>query len=563
MQQLANETGAADGTGAADAAGAAEATTGANGTVVAGAATGADAASRADAASAADATSGSHPASADDATDAAAKAAADAAASAGGQTTGTPDSTPPQKPAEPPAKTSDSMLPQQPAEQPAQPTDSKLPQGKRDAIVFVPGLTDQGLGPDQTVEGVARRIGNALDIRATTASAVFRTEVREQTYGPHDCYKARVATVYRRDGAKEEAILDLFGMDYTGTLTRRFEKRNALTKILFTLWQFLAGVGLLVRSRGTTRREKAQLLYVGVILLVLAAYLVMLVIAAVDIVSGALSTAAPDAQNEAVQLFVKARDTVAAWYAPWREPIRASIVVLTALGVVFPTNFNERLGSAATTYLCAFHYLRLGDRRNELVAQLEALIERTAEVDGVEYERTHVLAYSFGTLIAADALFRVGPQPPPVRFRRVSTLVTIGFPFDLVRTYWPSYFLRRTTLPPQTAGAFIPPKWLNIYSPLDILGSNCRDDGDDGPAEKGVQLVGPDTDPAKWPTRKPDDNAAYGAGHEFLESLRFRDYLMFIGFQAHGLYWNREDEPSTDCFSRVVEYLYEGRPALG
>jgi len=68
----------------------------------------------------------------------------------------------------------------------------KLPSGRRDAVIFIPGLADQDFGPDQTVDGVAGRISNACNIRATTAGAVFRTEVREQVYDLHDCYKARV-----------------------------------------------------------------------------------------------------------------------------------------------------------------------------------------------------------------------------------------------------------------------------------------------------------------------------------------------------------------------------------
>jgi hypothetical protein len=80
--------------------------------------------------------------------------------------------------------------------------------------------------------------------------------------------------------------------------------------------------------------------------------------------------------------------------------------------------------------------------------------------------------------------------------------------------------------------------------------------------EQGGAQYGTDPDPAKRPQKMPDDNVSYGAGPESLESLRFRDYLMFIGFRVHSLYWNREDEPSTDCFSRVVEYLYTRQPAL-
>jgi hypothetical protein len=449
-----------------------------------------------------------------------------------------------------------------------------VPPGRRDAIIFIPGLGGQSFGPDQSVDGVSRRISTAFNIRAKTASAVFRTEVREQAYGPHDCYKARVATVFRRDGTKEEALLDLYGMDYGCTLTGRFEQRNILVKFLLTLLQFANGLWLLLSSGGKTWREKVQVLYAGSILLVFAAYMVVLVIAAIDIGASALGkerVAPPTANTQvdashpfaiAVNMVQYAPTAVADWFARNRETFRASIVVLAAFGVVFPANFKGHLSAAATTYLCALYYIRLGDRRNELIAQLEALLERTAELEGVEYGRTHIVAYSFGSLIAIDALFRLGAEAPPTRFRRIHTFITIGCPFDLIRTYWPSYFRRRTAAAPDPDQPSPPARWMNIYSPLDVLGSNFRNDGKDAPADQGVQLIGEDPAPATWPIKKPDDNVAYGAGPESAESLRVRDYLMFVGFRVHGFYWNREDEPSTDCFSRVVEALYKDQPPL-
>ncbi len=450
-----------------------------------------------------------------------------------------------------------------------------LPPGRRDAMVFIPGLGDQRLGPDQSVDGIARRISTALNVRANTASASFRAEVREQAYGPNDCYTARVSTVYRRDGPDEVALLDIYGMDYNRTLTARFERQNVLVKLLLTLLQLLYGLRLLVRSAGKSWREKVQILYAGSILLLLAAYMIVVVIAAIDIGVNAVgpgqtppppaATApqAPDLVAAVGNALQRALSTVGDWYAPYRRYVRAGVVILAALGVVIPTSgFKAQLSAAATTYLCALYYLRLGERRNELIAQLEALIERTAELEGVQYERTHLVAYSFGTVVAIDALFRLGHEAPPSRFQRIETLITIGCPFDLIRTYWPAYFTRRTALPPDGDQPKPPARWLNIYSPLDVLGSNFRDNGGEGPAEVGVELAGEAGGATSPKLRMPDNNVSYGAGADPGTSLRLWDWLTLIGFQVHGFYWNREDEPSTDCFSEIVEALYKGQQPL-
>lgn len=478
--------------------------------------------------------------------------------------------------------------PVQPGENPS-PVQT-LPPGRRDAMVFIPGLSDQGLGPDQSVDGVSRRISTAFNIRAKTPSAVFRTEVREQAYGPNDCYKARVSTVFRRDESGEVALVDIYGMDYNRILTGKFERQNVLVKLLLTLLQLLSGLRLLLWSAIKSRREKTQVAYAALILLLLAAYMVVLVIAAVDVGVSALSTspppkqaavatseassapgtpapAKPDAVAEPSGVLGTIRGAVSrsVWgalsavgdrYSALRPYIRNAIVVFAAMGVVFPAAAAKaHCSAAAATYLCALHYIRLGERRNELVAQMEALLERTAELEGVQYDRTHLLAYSFGTILAIDALFRLDPEPPPSRFRRIQTLITIGCPFDLIRTYWPSYFTRRTALPPDQDQPSPPARWVNIYSPLDVLGSNFRDGDADKPAEAGVELIGA----GEQRVRMPHNNVAYGSGPV---SVRLWDWITLIGFRVHGLYWNREDEPSTDCFSHVVEALYKGERAL-
>ena len=67
----------------------------------------------------------------------------------------------------------------------------------------------------------------------------------------------------------------------------------------------------------------------------------------------------------------------------------------------------------------------------------------------------------------------------------VKNLVTIGCPFDMVRTYWPNYFINRQ----RQSNA--PVQWINIYAPLDVFGSNFRDDDKTDDAEQGI-VVGAD-----------------------------------------------------------------------
>jgi hypothetical protein len=67
-------------------------------------------------------------------------------------------------------------------------------------------------------------------------------------------------------------------------------------------------------------------------------------------------------------------------------------------------------------------------------------------------------------------------------FQSVHTLVTIGCPFDFVRTFWSDYFDESRDYTDK-----VPLRWLNVYSPVDVLGSNFRNDPQPGDANINIR----------------------------------------------------------------------------
>ena len=129
----------------------------------------------------------------------------------------------------------------------------------------------------------------------------------------------------------------------------------------------------------------------------------------------------------------------------------------------------------------------------------------------------------------------------------LNTLVTIGCPFDLIRTYFQSYFTQRTAIAGDSTSV-VPVRWINIYSPLDVFGSNFRDDDQpDALPEKGVVL----SQPSKS-IRMPDKSISFNSGIPAGQKMGVLEFLALLGFKAHGFYWSRNDEPSVDCFRDVV-----------
>jgi hypothetical protein len=164
------------------------------------------------------------------------------------------------------------------------------------------------------------------------------------------------------------------------------------------------------------------------------------------------------------------------------------------------------------------------------------------------------MAYSFGSIVAIDALFPT-TDDPPLALDRVAGLATIGSPFDFVHS------IRRTWETGRHIRKDVPPYWLNVYSPDDLLGSNFRGDPNPGEATKGIVPIGAEADPdtkVKGPIFRPKDNLAWDLGIE----MTFGNLIELYGFTSHGMYWGDDDTSDANVFDLVVRNLYKGAPVL-
>lgn len=452
--------------------------------------------------------------------------------------------------------------------------------GEREAIIFIPGI--KRAWDDPVIEGVARRMATAIDRYSQTEKATAHVEVAEQEYGVG--YKCKMFTIVKRVGQADKPLIDVFGLDYHDTLVESYSKRTLLMKTLFlafTLFDSFRRVIFGFYKRSKSWKEKIQLLYGLMIFGLMIGYLVILIAAVVASYEevkknfgdrpGTTTTSTPQpAQNALVvqqsQLEVGGLDRI--WSGikrvaggMWRgtksiylksKPVFPAIIVLmTALGFVLPpkAKLKENISIAATNYLCLIHYLNWGERSHAISGKLESLLEYLVEREQV-YSKIHIVGYSFGSIVAIDNLFTAGRMPID-RFQRIDTLVTIGCPFDMIRTYWPDYFTDRNSLTPDA------PKWINVYSPIDVLSSNFADGGNEQSVQQlqnegiGVEVDGK--------IRKPE-NLKFTEGPA--KSLGVVDILMLTGFKAHSMYWGEAVKGEYTCFHDVVKKMYQGTPVL-
>jgi hypothetical protein len=386
-------------------------------------------------------------------------------------------------------------------------------------------------------------------------------------------------TIVKREGDTDRPLIDVYGLDYNDTLVETYVKRNLLMKTILLAVTLIEGfLRLIFRfyRKGKSLREKLQLAYGLLIAGLLIVYLVILIGAVIASIqqlrrpnppqpgaAGAQPTQTP-AQNTLAEepnqanalenVGAKLKSVVTAigrFIIGQKDRLPAIIVFLTALGFVVPpqAQIKEKISLAATNYLCLIHYLNWGERSHAIGGKLESLLEHLVEKE-LGYQRIHIFSYSFGSIVAVDSLFTAGRKPIE-RFKKIDTLVTIGCPFDIIRTYWPSYFTGRQSVTSEG------PKWINVYSPIDILSSNFADTGN---AERVTQTqsegVGVEVD---GQIRKPE-SVSFSQGS--YQGLGIIDILTLTGFRAHSLYWGEEVKGEITCFHDIVKKMYQGTPIL-
>lgn len=430
----------------------------------------------------------------------------------------------------------------------------------RDALIYVGGL-ELGLTRGRSIAGVVNRLQAAADREAETGPATFQVRFLEDsispgsTPGPH---LRRVATLFRTDSATEKAAFDLFEYSWSATLTSQWEAQGRARRTARACLTALR-IPRFVRFWRTSGRKtpfgRLQLALAGAISIVAIIYLVLLLSAAVQSITQlptltsdnepqavASSTPATPAENPPDQDQPAPADAEGDTH-PGITWVQWSAIVST-LVLPLVTKRREDIARVGAATFAANAYLRIGDNRERIVEGLVAGAERLRE-DSL-YTAVHVIAYSFGGVVAMDALFpRSGP--PERSFDKVSKLVTIGIPYEFVQAVEPEYWNRRHR-------GQDPPSWTNIYSRIDLLGSNLRKDQDDGVAELGINTGDSD---ASW-ALLPEHNITYDTGIE----LDWITILELYGFISHGMYWGRDDTPDRNVFRQVIHVLYEGGPAL-
>ncbi len=217
------------------------------------------------------------------------------------------------------------------------------------------------------------------------------------------------------------------------------------------------------------------------------------------------------------------------------------LVLLAALGLSGQGKENRlRLFISRTSeeMLAFIFYLSFSDQKAEITGLFEEKVEQILETG--TYDRIVVVSYSFGSVVALDAFCPASDLRAP-RLEQVDTLVTIGCPYDFILTYWTQYFANRQHRPPSP--------WINIYSPVDLLGT--RFSKGENLKERGLV----DSCGEGRLTHGPTEERAFMEGVPDSE-LGVLGWVTMHGLSAHSRYWSKADDAQRTCFDLAIHAIF-------
>lgn len=405
-----------------------------------------------------------------------------------------------------------------------------------EAIIYMPGL-GSGL-TDQSLNAFAHRYVKAVDINEPNEKKKFSIKIREESFGIDGSLKAQVAAVFEELNQETKHVIDIYEYSYSNELTESFKKTSVVYKTFMlgiilalnvpkvfwhTLRKFFSKRG------GISEGSSGQFLYAAFILGMLTLFGLLLV-ASFPVAIGDLVDAKNLPQFKNFIENYKLGQAIEWVYSGMRGRAEYLIGFFALFYLVMP-DLKFFVTEMATEFVCMIRYFSAGKNRLNLTGKFEELLEKVSE-DESDYDQVTVLAYSFGTIIALDTIFpMVGATSHRVA-DKITSLVTIGCPYDFVRLYWRSYYAEREYKATRLKN------WFNIYSAADILSSNFRTDHKVGDASISITQNG--VVPQNLP-------------FNVLPKKRFNllGFILLSGIRAHGMYW--EDQlNSASCLTTLV-----------
>ncbi|WP_291284995.1 hypothetical protein [Flavobacterium sp.] len=350
------------------------------------------------------------------------------------------------------------------------------------------GIYITGLGQsanNESIEKYAERLRNELSYKSE--GTTYITKIEKTLYHPDK--ETTVVSIFRKDknevDKKKVLIYKIYDFPYHKILTDRFQHYNIIVKNLILFGLILKKIPQII-ARLFIRNgfdQPVQTFYAFLILFTVSACILLLIPGCIELIINTTED-----NKTIVDTINKIPKSLGLNYHITPCTIHnlaetgKKILSITTLLLLFVPQSKTIITSLATEFSCVDSYIVDGEQSQILLGNLDLLVEHIAEKEP-DCE-IHFHTYSFGSILAIDALFPIAEIPPSSQIQKLTKLlITIGNPFEFIDAYYPSFYRKRCAVMSSKL------TWLNVYSVSDVFATNYRRDDHRGKAEFGIKDI--------------------------------------------------------------------------
>jgi len=379
------------------------------------------------------------------------------------------------------------------------------------------GIYIDGLGQSVASESAVQystRLMNEISFNTTGVNHELKIEKIKYT----NERESNVISIIEKDSnGNNNVVYKLYEFRYGEIMTTDFKKKNIFLKNIMLFGLVLKKFPILIKRIFITDayNRPFQTFYIFFLFFIIAAAILFMIPATITIITNFML-------DKEVIDFVH--------HHPWLHSMATLLginskslnhfselfVSVTSIILILVPAANTIVTTLATEFVCAHYYLQYGQQKQDILGNIDKLFEYIAEND--KDSKIHIHAYSYGSIVALDYLFPYSGKPSMNMLDKTTALVTIGTPFDFIKSYYPEYYTDRSVAMESKIS------WLNVYSVADALGSNFRQNYEAGDAEYGISKEGLKPQNINYEVVKINKNS-------------FFNFITLNSLKMHGMYW--------------------------
>ncbi|TAF08828.1 MAG: hypothetical protein EAZ75_10090 [Flavobacteriia bacterium] len=331
------------------------------------------------------------------------------------------------------------------------------------------GIYIAGLGQSTTKESVEKYAARYIkELEYCTSGINYYTKVEKIYYNEDQSSLAVRIFQHPKEQPKSEKdtlLYSFYDFEYNELLNQKFQNKNLLFKNIALLLLVIRKFPRIIASlfKKTTYTKGGQTFYMFIMFLIMAIAVLFLLPSMLSLI------------NE-IEFFKIHNLKI---NLDWFSELSKFTIPITTFLILFIPESNTLLTKVAAEFTTIDNYIQYGEQSQIIQGNFDALVEYIVENE--ENPTVHLHTYSFGSIIALDALFPIGTEPCNNILNNIKLLITVGAPYEFIDSYYPNFYSGRTDKMCQQI------EWINVYSTLDAFASNFRKDNKSGKAQFGIK----------------------------------------------------------------------------